>query len=312
MRKMLYHALACYGLEHTDSEFLQHNENLTYRVDGTYLLRIHSPAPGIYAPCTAEDRRAELALLAHLRAQGMNVQEPLPTLSGDMVAFLPDGTAATLLRWLPGQVIPSKDYTEELCFQAGQMTARLHQAAAGFVHPGMRTYDEADALAKADLLAAMVLRHQLGDEHADILRTACEAVGRSFASSADAPIAIHDDLSPSNILKTENGLAPIDFSLCGMGRPMTDLGMLLAGFNSTVQRNAAVRGYMAAGGIFRHREMEAGYIHGLLGAFVFHADTWPQEPWFPQRLLRWEKELLLPFAQGQAILDPDMNFIFLP
>lgn len=312
MSELLAHAFACYGLEGAEAVFLQHNENLTYRINDAYLLRIHIPAPGVYAPCTIENRRAELALLAHLNSHGMNVQRPQPTPAGDLVALLPDGTAATLLQWLPGQVIPGRNYTEELCFQAGQMTARLHQAAAGFDHPGMRTYDEADALVKADLLTAMVQRRQLGNEHTEILRAACEAVGHSFSASADPPIAIHDDLSPSNILQTEDGLAPIDFSLCGIGSPMTDLGMLLAGFNSTVQRNAAIRGYVAAGGILRHREMEAGYIHGLLGALVFHADTWPTEPWFPDRLLRWEKELLIPFARGEAVFDPAMNFIHMP
>lgn len=312
MSELLPQALACYGLTGAKAEFLQHNENLTYRVAAEYLLRIHCPAPGVYAPCTIEDRRAELAFLAHLCQQGMNVQQPLPTLSGDMVATLPNGTAATLLRWLPGQVIPGRHYTAELCFQAGEMTARLHQAAVGFTHPSLRAYDEADARSKAELLTAMVQRHQLGDEHADILRAVCEAVAHSFATSQDAPIAIHDDLSPSNILQTEDGLVPIDFSLCGLGHPMTDLGMLLAGFNSTVQRSAAVRGYQAAGGILRHREMEAGYIHGLLGAFVFHANTWPKESWFSARLIRWENELLLPFAQGKAIFDEGMNFLHLP
>lgn len=311
MSELLCQALSCFGLEGAEAIFLQHNENLTYRIHDTYLLRIHSPAPGVYAPCTIENRRAELAFLAHLNSHGMIVQQPQPTPSGDLVAFLPDGTAATLLRWLPGQVVSGKDYTPEMCFHAGRMTADLHQAAAGFTHPGLRAYNEADTRAKAELLTAMVQRHQLGNEHADILRAACEAVAQSFTTSQDAPIAIHDDLSPSNILQTEDGLVPIDFSLCGIGLPMTDLGMLLAGFNSTVQRSAAVKGYQAAGGVLRHREMEAGFIHGLLGAFVFHADTWPKEPWFPARLIRWENEMLLPFAQGKPIFDDEMNFLHL-
>lgn len=309
--EMLTAALAAYGLDGARAELIRHNENLTYCINDTFLLRIHTPAPGIHAPCTIEDRRGELAFLAHLRSRGMTVQEPVPTQSGDMVALLPDGTAATLLRWLPGQVLPGKDYTEDLCRQVGEMAARLHQASQGFAYPGLRAYDETDARDKADLLAAMVQRYHLGDEHAAILRAACNAVGHCFAASEDATIAIHDDLAPSNILLTSGGLVPIDFSLFGMGRPMTDTGMLLAGFNSTEQRSAIIRGYQAAGGILRHRELEAGFIHGLLGALVFHADTWPKEPWFPARLLRWEKEMLSPFAQGKSILDFEMNFIYL-
>ena len=311
MNGLLAQALAAYRLDGAEAVFLQHNENLTYRVADQYLLRIHTPAPGVYAPSTADDRRAELALLQHLRLRGMAVQQPVPAASGDMVAILPDGTAATLLHWLPGQVLSSKDYTPGLCFAAGEMTFRLHQAAEGFAHPCLRTYDEAEALAKADLLRSMVQRHRLGSEHADILCAACRMVAQSFAASADKPIAIHNDLSASNILQTETGPVPIDFSLCGLGLPMTDLGMLLAGFGSTAQRSTAVRGYQADGGIFRHQEMEAGFIYGLLGALVFHADTWPKEPWFAEKLLPWERMELLPFIEGKPFFDTEMNFIYL-
>lgn len=312
MTDLLRQALTYYGLDGAEAVLLQHNENLTYRVAGQYLLRIHTPAPGVHAPCTVANRQAELAFLQHLRKQGLPVQTPIPNTDGALVSILPDGTPATLLQWLPGHTLPGKDYTSDHCFRAGEMTARLHQASQSFTHPQLRRYDQADALAKADLLADMVQRHHLGDDHAAILRAACQAVGQSFADSQDAPFAIHNDLSPSNIVQTPSGPVPIDFSLCGLGLPMTDVGMLLAGFNSTAQRSAIIRGYQAAGGTLRHRELEAGYIYGLLGAFVFHADTWPQEPWFPARLLRWEQELLLPFTRGEAIFDTEMNFTHLP
>lgn len=309
MTALLAEALRCFGLPDAHAEFIRHNENLTYCVDNAFLLRIHRPAPGVHAPCTLDQRRAELAFLRHLRRRSITVQEPVRTPSGEDVAVLRDGTAATLLRWLPGRVVPAKDYDESLCHAAGKLTARLHQAAAGFTHPALRRYDAPAARRMADQLEGMAERHRLGSSHADALRAACEAVARRFETSANAPIAIHNDLSPSNILHTESGPAPIDFSLCGTGLPMTDLGMLLAGLGSTAQRAAAVCGYEAGGGVFRHGEMEAGFIFGLLGAFVFHADTWPQENWFAARLLRWERQLLLPFIAGQPILDRHMNFI---
>lgn len=311
MNSLLRQALAAYQMEHADAVFLQHNENLTYRVDDQYLLRIHTPAPGIHAPSTPDHRRAELAFLRHLQSRGLNVQEPVPAPTGDLVAILPNGTATTLLRWLPGQVLPAREYTPELCYAAGEMALHLHQAAAGFTHPMLRRYDKDEAFDKAGLLTDMVQRHHLGAEHADILCAACKKTGESFASSADTSIAIHNDLSASNMLLTPAGPAPIDFSLCGMGLPMTDLGMLLAGFGSTAQRSAAVRGYQAAGGHFRHAEMEAGFIYGLLGALVFHADTWPKEPWFAEKLLRWEHIELLPFIEGKPFFDSEMNFIYL-
>ena len=50
---------------------------------------------------------------------------------------------------------------------------------------------------------------------------------------------------------------------------------------------------------------------GLLGALVFHADTWPKEPWFAEKLLRWEHMELLPFIEGKPFFDSEMNFIYL-
>ena len=308
----LSEALTLYGLDHAHAVFLQHNENLTYRVNDVYLLRIHSPAPGIHAPCTPAQRRAELAFLTHLQCQGIPVQEPIPTPSGDTVALLADGTAATLLRWLPGEVLPMKDYTPGMCTCLGRLAETLHRAARGFDHPDLRRYDAPAALAKVHQLTDMVERHHLGQAYADLLSAACQAVAECVVASPDVPIPIHNDLSASNILQTPEGPVPIDFSLCGLGQPMTDLGMLLASCHSTVQRKAVVDGYTQAGGILRHRELEAGYIDGLLGAFVFHADTWPREPWFPDRLRRWDKELLCPFAEGRPILDSSMNLIHLP
>ena len=312
MSTLLPSALASYGLEGAEAMFLQHNENLTYRVDNRYLLRIHTPAKGIYAPATTGDRQIELAFLRHLHSRGMPVQLPIPDRQGSMVTLLPDGSAATLLCWLPGQTLSGMEQTEELCTSVGEMTARLHHASRGFAAPGIRAYDAAQCRHTGEILAAMVQRHHLGDEHTAILRQACQAVGECFSSSADQPLVIHDDLSPSNILLTASGLVPIDFSLCGLGLPMTDVGMLLAGFSSALGRKSIVRGYAAAGGVVRHRELEAGFLHGLLCALVFHADTWPQEPWFPQRLRRWEQEEILPFCEGRPFLDGDMKLIYLP
>lgn len=308
MSALLREALARWGLEDAEAVFLQHNENMTYRVDGRYLLRIHKPAPGIHAPATHEHRKSELAFLLHLRQQSLPVQEPIADLQGRYVSMLSDGTAATLLTWLPGENLSAAELTGDLCHAIGSMVARLHTAARGFHAPNMRCYNSVWCSHAAKLLDEMTQRHRLGDEQARLFRRACEAVAHSFDHSADAIITIHDDLSRSNILQTPAGLVPIDFSLFGLGRPMTDLGMLMAGINPSAARKAIVEGYVAAGGVFRAQEMEAGFIHGLLGAFLFHADTWPCEPWFADRLLRWNREMLIPFCEGQPLFDVDMNF----
>ena len=90
MTDLLREALAIYGLTERDAVFLRHNENLTYRIGELYLLRIHHPAPGVYAPSTIQDREGELAFLIHLHRQGVMVQQPILNLQGHRHSLRPE------------------------------------------------------------------------------------------------------------------------------------------------------------------------------------------------------------------------------
>lgn len=287
MNRLLNEALQVFGLTH--AEFIQQHENAVYRADEKYLLRIHRAADGLHVDHDPAQRRAELALLTHLADAGMNVQRPIAE------ATLSDGTQATLLTWLEGRSLTNDNLTEECCRDLGRMVSNLHRAAEGFQHPGTWRYDAALYLSMADELDGI-----LGCR--DILRVACAAVARRIGNGAH--IVIHADLSPSNILLTPDGLVPIDFSLCGLGHPMLDLGIMIASLCSPAQMKAVCEGY----GTVSMPELEAGFAAGLLGCFVLHPD-WPKEPWFYNRLERWERQILRPVAEGRPIFNPDMTFM---
>ncbi len=300
MNALLTEAMAAFRLDGAQAEFIQQHENAVYRVDGRYLLRIHQAAEGLQVDHDPDKRRAELAFLQHLADKGLHVQRPIAE------ATLEDGTMATLLTWLEGHRITENEFTADMQHQIGGMVARLHQAAAGFQHPGFRRYDAAHALEQAEAIRQMGIRHHLSMDEIGTARQAAEVIAERLDRASGVFIAIHCDLSQSNILLTDFGPAPIDFSLCGLGHPMHDLSVLLGNTSTQAQRLAFAEGYISAGGHIDLPLLDAGYTLGLLEALVIHADTWPKEPWFTQRLTRWANEMLRPLAEGKPLLNENM------
>jgi len=300
---LLHEALRMLGLEEAKAEFLRHNENMTYRVDGRYLLRIHKAAEGLHVEHDPDMRHAELDFLRHLAARGMHVQHPFAEVT------LPDGTMATLLTWLEGHHISEAEFTTDMQHHIGAMTARLHQAAAGFHHPALRRYDAAHVVMQASAIREMGERYHLPPHETDAAFLAAQVIAERLEQASDEFIAIHCDLSQSNLILTDSGVVPIDFSLCGFGHPMHDLSVLLANTSTQAQRFAFAQGYAAAGGCIDMPLLDAGYALGLLEALVIHADTWPKEEWFAPRLTRWVNEMLLPLSQGKPLLDEHMYLV---
>ncbi|MBQ8555727.1 MAG: phosphotransferase [Clostridia bacterium] len=303
MSDLVRGALAAFGLTGAEAAFLQHNENLTFRVDGKYLLRIHKAAEGIHADHNPNTHRAELAFLRHLADKGMPVQRPMAQ------AILPDGTMATLLTWLEGHSLHKEDLTPEFLFQAGTLVFRLHQASEGFHHASLRRYGDAHIHQLSAALQAMGQRYQLDSGEIAAAIKAAQVISSRLQAASGALIPIHADLSPSNLLLTPDGPAPIDFSLLGLGHPMHDLGILMGNISSQAQRQAVAEGYISAGGRIDLPLLDAGLALGLLEALVFHADTWPKEPWFAPRLTRWADEMLRPLATGKPLLDETMYLV---
>lgn len=301
MNALLTEAMAAFKLIH--AEFIQQHENAVYRADGQYLLRIHRAAEGLTADHDPDKRRAELAFLTHLADKGLHVQRPIAE------ATLSDGTMATLLTWLEGHHITENEFTPAMQHQIGIMTARLHQAAQGFDHPAMRHYDAAHVAQTSADIRRMGERYGLNPGEIDVTCQAAQVIEDRLRSAAGEFVPIHCDLSQSNILLTECGLAPIDFSLFGLGHPMHDLGILLGNVSTLVQRKAIADGYVHAGGCINLPLLDAGMTLGLLEAMIFHADVWPREPWFAPRLTRWVNEMLQPLADGKPLLDENMYLI---
>jgi len=303
LNTLLTEALHAFGLDGAEAVFIQYHENAVYRVGGRYLLRIHKAAEGLHVDHNPDVRKAELAFLHRLADAGLNVQRPIAeaTLTGDI--------QATLLTWLEGHHITETEFTSDVQRQIGSVVYRLHQAAQGFRHPAMRRYDASHVLKLCDALRRMGEHHHLNMGEIDVACQAARVIAERLDKATGEFVPIHCDLSRSNMLLTERGLAPIDFSLFGLGHPMHDLGILLGNTSSQAQRSAVAQGYISAGGRIDFPLLDAGYTLGLLEALEFHAGVWPREDWFAPRLTRWVNEQLRPLAEGKPLLDENMYLV---
>lgn len=94
-----------YNLGSSENKFIRHNENMTFRVDGKYLLRIHRSANGFNAETHYVDvdrnviYKSEMDSLIHLKKYGMSVQMPIANLNGEFLTVLSDGTSADIHRF---------------------------------------------------------------------------------------------------------------------------------------------------------------------------------------------------------------------
>ena len=145
-RQKALEALAHYNITATEIELLRHNENLTYRVGNEYLLQIHEPTEGFSAEFfydgvdRVEIYKSELDFQTYLKKQSMQIREAVENRYGELITKLQNGTYVTVSKWLDGESLDKLELNDAICYQIGDMLARLHQKAKGFRVSPVKTY----------------------------------------------------------------------------------------------------------------------------------------------------------------------------
>lgn len=287
-------ALCLYGLEKLPTRLIRHNENRTFCVDGQYLLRIHRPRKGFTMAQLYEGvdplqmRQEELRFLKHLRGCGLPVQSPVLNRRGESVSVLPDGTLATVLTWLPGEILKKESLSPELCRSIGAMVGRLHGASRSFQAAGTLRYDRALCLRLKRWAADLCAQGRLSPRHGDAFCGALEEIGQFLEREERDFLLLHTDLSLSNMLLTEEGVVPIDFSLMGVSHPALDLGGLYGCISDPALRRAILEGYgEACGRAVPERQVQMALALQVLLAIMLHFELWCGEAWFAEKLEDW-------------------------
>ena len=306
-------ALEQYGLGDAPWTLIRHNENMTVNVDDRYLLRIHLHAEGFSTDALYGDldrvflRREELAFLTHLASRGMTVQTPVANLKGETVTVLPGGICATVLRWLPGHTPCEEDVPHGVYAQAGAMVARMHRAAAGFPTNGLLRYDASMCRRLSGWIDRARQDRLLTSEQAETMLASCRVMESRLEGGVQT--VVHADLCSANMLVTDAGLAPIDFSLMGVGHPMLDIGMLFGSVNGLEARQQVAAGYHAEGGVISFPELDACFALNILLYIALHLNARRD---MTGNLDRWQKHTFAPLAAGRRLIGDDFRMLNVP
>lgn len=314
----LAQALAQYDLPEANVTFIRHNENITYQIKAgghTYLLRIHKPvehfSPGILVPLDSSKRalvQGELLLLSHLATAGFPAQRPVSNTNGDLLSILPDGTPATLLTWILGSTLDAKTITLPLAHDLGQMIGALHTALHSLHTATVCRYRYDTSVLdqiEAEISRAAAMAH-ITQSDASIIYSTSNAIRKTMLRLDSVPQATglsHADLSASNMLLTDSGIVPIDFSLSGYGyRPM-DIGMVFSQYPQTDIQHSILQGYRSVIDIeLCVQDIQSFYVLSILLFIASQHGRFYAEDWFPANIRRWCDTLFVPLIQEKQFI----------
>jgi Ser/Thr protein kinase RdoA (MazF antagonist) len=308
-------ALAAYDLASPTLSFIQHSENVTFRVQsgaGSYLLRLHEPRSpnfGLHGSDPAAIR-SELLWLEALRRSRLPVQRPVRNRAGALLTQVEDSSSGplncSLLTWLEGSLYTRELETADTAAQIGRLVGQLHLHASrwrlpeGFVRPrrDIRYYEEA-----IQSLAPAVADGRIGYQDFKALQTAMYTLIvliRSMRKTRRTEGLIHADLHRGNFVYHTGQVSPIDFSFCSFGHFAFDLGICLAsvspGLHSTFIANYARFFTLPRDAA---RLIEAFFIGGYVGTFaLWVADAEAQET-LVQRVPYIAREFAAPFNRDE-------------
>lgn len=237
----------------------------------------------------------------------MNVQIPLLSNDNTYVVEISDGIYATMLQWIPGHIIDKNELSKELCFEIGQMVARLNQAAVGFRDKNILHYDTNLCIRLKACFAQKKMSCSMEEEHRLLLENTCEKISERLKDKHEF-MTIHSDLSLSNMLITQSGLAPIDFSLFGFAHPMMDIGCLFGNINGIENRKAIADGYCSFGYNIEYYMLDAYFVLSALLYIVIHLKLCNEES-FQRNVERWCRQIFQPFIQGERLISDDFYML---
>lgn len=233
-----YRALQQYPIRPVLVTFLQHSENLTFRVDcadAVFLLRLHSPrTPGFGA--IGNNRQAiesELLWLAALREEGLPVPAPVMNARGKAVSQV-ERIHATLLAWQEGELLTREAESEATAAQIGALVGRIHAHARQWTLPAGFTRPERDEAYFQEALHALWPAVRDGRITHPDYQTFETALGilhdeiRRLPRTPETWGLLHGDLHRGNFLLHEGKIGLIDFSMCAFGHFAYDLATCLS------------------------------------------------------------------------------------
>jgi len=219
--------LAPYGLNRTGLEFLGYSQNYVYscrRDTGRCILRV---SQGRYRTKTQVE--AELAWIRFLSSRGVNVCQPIPTMTGEScLEFTLDADRyiLTCFEHAPGRRLSPQEIGAPHYFKLGQLLGQMHTQSTAFI-PGSET------VARPQWYDSRLLRQDIVNHRENLPERFCESVSELLQQLQQLPTSsttyglIHGDVSFNNCFLDANDLWLFDFDNCEYGHFLQDLATVL-------------------------------------------------------------------------------------
>ncbi|MCM3172064.1 phosphotransferase [Paenibacillus sp. MER 99-2] len=230
--------------------FIQWSDAITYQIvtsaQEKILLRIHPDR------WSREELASELELLQALnQTQDIHVPEGVKSSDTSFIEQIQTEEGyqhpyVTFMRWVEGEHL-NKDITENMAYQMGVMTGKLHQAiaqfkpSAEFTRPSWgadRFEEEFDTL---EPYYPRFLTSEAWKRYQDAAEKVVSTLVR-MPQTSDNYGMIHGDLHIGNIIIHNDQPQPIDFGRCGYGHYLYDVASTLLGLH-VPQRISFIEGY---------------------------------------------------------------------
>src|SRR5688572_20183166 len=235
-------ALEEYDLGEAPCTYLQHSENVTFKVEhplgGARLFRIHVPVvPSMGGHgANAEVVKSELLWLEALqRDTDLPVQQPIRNRREHLVTRITMEDQrpfnCSLLKWLEGEPYQREMENEETVEELGEIVGRMHHFASQWRLPGGYTRPRRDILYFKRALRALspaVEDKRISYQDYKRLEASVDILTRlmqSLQKTRQTDGIVHGDLHKGNFLYHQGQMRLIDFSYCAIGNFMLDLGI---------------------------------------------------------------------------------------
>lgn len=283
--------LTQYNISDARLFFLGHSENLTFRVETSsscgvepakFLLRIHHPIAQQSDSIWQQHNVIESELLwlsALHRDTNLIVPKPVQNKNGTFVTSVKIDRKpplnSTLMQWVDGCQISTQP-TPTQAWQIGELMAQLHQHSSvwelplSFVRPKYDSEELQTSLMKLHLVT-------ISDADFAVLETTVTSivlVMTALGKTRSCWGVIHADLNENNYIFHEDEVRAIDFSRCGFGYYLYDIGSTLLHLLPE-NRRAFVSGYQSVRLLPDDYEniLEAFFIAAMIHNFAFHASN---------------------------------------
>lgn len=226
-------ALALWGLEDAQCDFVAGRENQVFRVvsgRGRFALRIKRPG---YR--STQELQSELDWMAQMRRAGLQVPEPLPSVAGRLLEPV-GGHLVDVVTWLDGRPMGKTREPLDLpnapaTFRAlGREMAKLHAASDAWATPTTfkRCAWDADGLLGEDPLWGRFWENPTLEGDTKRLLDDFRRLARRELARVDLEQGlIHADLVRENVMLDGDRIAMIDFDDGGFGYRIFDVATAL-------------------------------------------------------------------------------------